>query len=77
MNLGFDNKQELDGKTLHLHKEESGWFGFININNFLKGLKCAWVKRYACVAKDHWADLLDRIFGATPESRATLTMMVD
>ena len=26
--------------------------GFINILNFLKGLKCTWIKRYICGAKD-------------------------
>ena len=35
------------------------------------------MKRYICGAKDHWADILDRRFGVTQESRANVTLMGD
>ena len=50
-------------------RKSLGGLGFINI------LKCAWMNRYICGAKDHWADLHDRRFGVTQESRANVTLM--
>ena len=51
-----------------------GGFGLIRLHDFIKAIKCSWVKRY-CIDKldDHWADKLDTLFNLTSDTRHQIT----
>ena len=50
-----------------------GGLGVIFLEDFIKAIKCSWVKRYCIdMLDDHWADILDSILNLTPETRHTI-----
>ena len=50
-----------------------GGLGIIRLEDFVRAIKCSWVKRF-CIDKldDHWADLLDTHFNTSPNTRHTI-----
>ena len=52
---------------------KNGGFGIINLHHFTQAIKCSWIKRY-CIDNldDHWADLLDKHFNITKNSRTSI-----
>ena len=47
-----------------------GGLGIIRLEDFVKAIKCSWVNDQL---DDHWADLLDTQFNATPDTRHTIS----
>ena len=60
-------------KALLYEPTKNGGFGLINLHHFTNAIKCSWIKRY-CIDNldDHWADLLDKHFNITPETRKSI-----
>ena len=60
-------------KDLLYETTKKGGFGIIKLADFTRAIKCSWIKRY-CVDQldDHWADLLDKIFSLTPNTRKNI-----
>ena len=60
-------------KDLLYAPTKNGGFGIINLHHFTQAIKCSWIKRY-CIDNldDHWADLLDKHFNITRESRTSI-----
>ena len=47
-----------------------GGLNMVKVDEFFHSLKCSWIRRYAIgLINDHWADLLDQIFGLNPANR--------
>mgnify|MGYP001344508254 CR=1 FL=1 len=60
-------------KGLMYETTKNGGFGVINLHYFTNAIKCSWIKRYRVDnLDDHWADLLDKHFNTTPETRKTI-----
>ena len=60
-------------KDLIYTPTKQGGLGVIFLEDFIKAIKCSWVKRYCIdLLDDHWADILDSIFKLTPETRHTI-----
>jgi hypothetical protein len=51
---GDTERKWLSESYMYTSKEQGG-LGFINITNFVLGLKISWIKRYVCGTMDHWA----------------------
>ena len=60
-------------KDLLYEPTKKGGFGIIKLADFTRAIKCSWIKRY-CVDQldDHWADLLDKHFSLTPNTRKNI-----
>ena len=60
-------------KDLIYTPTKQGGLGVIFLEDFIKAIKCSWIKRYCIdMLDDHWADILDSIFNVTPETRHTI-----
>ena len=50
-----------------------GGLGLVRLEDFVRAIKCSWVKRYSIdKLDDHWADLLDIHFNISPNTRHTI-----
>ena len=60
-------------KDLLYEPTKKGGFGIIKLADFTRAIKCSWIKRY-CVDQldDHLADLLDKHFSLTPNTRKNI-----
>ena len=73
MGIKSENKHWISKELLYTPTCRGG-FGIIRVHDFTKAIKCSWIKRY-CMDKlnDHWADILDKFFNLTPDTRHTIT----
>ena len=72
MGIRSENRHWISKELLYTPTCRGG-FGIIRVHDFIKAIKCSWIKRY-CVDKlnDHWADILDTFFNLTPDTRHTI-----
>ena len=72
MGIGSEKKHWISKDLLYTPTSQGG-LGIIHLHNFIKAIKCSWVKRY-CIDKldDHWADMLDNFFNLSPDTRHTI-----
>ena len=56
-----------------------GGLGFLNIRDFIDGLKVAWINQYTKGTEDHWCDcnIIDSGFSLTIGTRRGLLRMGD
>ena len=60
-------------KDLLYEPTKNGGFGIIKLSDFTRAIKCSWLKRYTVdQLDDHWADMLDKHFSLTPDTRKTI-----
>ena len=60
-------------KDLLYEPTKNGGFGIIKLSDFTRAIKCSWIKRYTIdQLDDHWADMLDKHFSLTPDTRKTI-----
>ena len=60
-------------KDLLYESTKNGGFGIIKLSDFTRAIKCSWIKRYTIdQLDDHWADMLDKHFSLTPDTRKTI-----
>ena len=69
-----ENSKNWISKDLLYTQTSKGGCGMIKLEDFMKAIKVAWIKRYCIdMIDDHWADILDIFFNLIPDTRHTIS----